>query len=415
MAMNGINLDPNLENDEQRAAATEQMFARADRIMKGMQTPQAIRDLPCFDGDAVKLHSFIKSVENLMPFIEALDGTPFHAVWTQSIRAKITGEADRILEIYGTPADWNEIKNNLIAYYNDKRDPVTLTRELFQLQQNGTIENFYGKVQNLLSLLINHTNINTNEDNLKHDRVNTHQENALQVFLAGLREPIGGNVRARQPKTLKEGFDAAIEERNFLSRSGLNQKPFSFQQSYLPKFPTYPVQQRNVFTPNQFYIPKLPIPNRNVFAPKPYPVPQPKPTPMEVDRPTRSRQSNYAGRHNFNNPRQPYPQPNLQQNNRNFFQPTGPPRVHVEELHYTEDPMENQEYDPYYYCYYPQPNYYTYPQPDQNYDHFPNPEKPTEATKQLAIESPPQNQPNETEKPADNLNFQMVSVEIYPT
>lgn len=182
---------------EQRAAETDEMFARADRVMRGMQAPQAIRDLPYFDGDAVKLHSFIKSVENLMPFLQVLDGTPFHTVWTQAIRAKITGEVYRILEIYGTPCNWEDIKNNLITYYNDKRDPVTLTRELFQLQQSGTIEDFYGKVQNLLSLLIKHTNIDTEENNLKHNRINTHQENALQVFLAGLREPIGGNVRAR--------------------------------------------------------------------------------------------------------------------------------------------------------------------------------------------------------------------------
>lgn len=75
-----------------------------------------------------------------------------------------------MLEAYGTPLDWDAIKENLTAYYNDKRDPVTLTRELFQVQQENSVEIFFGKIQNLLSLLINNTNISTNNENVKQDR-----------------------------------------------------------------------------------------------------------------------------------------------------------------------------------------------------------------------------------------------------
>lgn len=425
MALNGVD-DAVPNNEEQRAAETEQMFATADRVMRGMQTPQAIRDLPCFDGDAVKLHSFIKSVENLIPFIETLEGTPFYAIWTQAIRTKITGEADKILEIYGTPANWNDIKNNLIAYYNDKRDPVTLTRELFQLQQTGSIEDLYGKVQNLLSLLINHTNINTEEINLKNDRINTHQENALQVFLAGLREPIGGNVRARQPKTLKEGFDAAIQERNFLSRAGLNiQKSSGYQtSSYPPKpFANSNQSKNSGFSVNPFAIPKLPVPNKNVFAPKPYPTPQPKQVPMEVDRSIRSKQANYINRPNSNNPRPPYPPPYPPPyalpypppypypNNRNHFQPSGPPKVQIEELHNTENPEEQQIYDPYFYYYY----YHFYAQPQEYCDQNQNSDENIEKPEQLSIEAPPQKTQNENSDQIDNLNFQMALFQSSPT
>lgn len=169
--------------------------------------------------------------------------------------------------------EWNAIKENLIAYYNDKRDPVTLTRELFQIQQTNTIENFFGQVQNVLSLLINHTNISTNDGNVKQDRIQTHQENALQVFLAGLRDPIGGNARARQPKNLKQAFDAAIEERNFQSRGGLNKpnvpirhpKPINFPQTFQPRqpishpqfFPRQPTHfQTRYFQPSQNFVPR---------------------------------------------------------------------------------------------------------------------------------------------------------------
>ena len=152
------NLIENPDPEQQaQVEQTNELFNRAEKVLKAMQTPQAIRELPSFDGNPVKLHAFIRAVENLLPFLNAMKDTPFEEVWLQSIRAKITGDADQVLEIYGTPLHWDEIKSNLIAYYNDKRDSVTLTRELFQLQQNGNIEDFYGAVQQLLSLLINHT------------------------------------------------------------------------------------------------------------------------------------------------------------------------------------------------------------------------------------------------------------------
>lgn len=56
-------------------ARTERVLNEADRILRSMQTPQAIRELPAFDGNSIKLHSFIKSVENLLPFIDVVEDT----------------------------------------------------------------------------------------------------------------------------------------------------------------------------------------------------------------------------------------------------------------------------------------------------------------------------------------------------
>lgn len=101
------------------------------------------------------------------------------------------------------------------------------TKELFPLQQTTDIENFFGQVQNILLLLINHTSISTNDENMKQDRIKIHKENVLQVFLAGLKEPIEGNVRARQPANIKQALDVAVEERNFQSRTGLGRASLS--------------------------------------------------------------------------------------------------------------------------------------------------------------------------------------------
>lgn len=72
------------------------------------------------------MHAFIAAVENLLPFLEAMEGTPF-----ESIRAQITGYADQVLGMNGTPLSWSVSKANLIAYYNDKRDSVMITRDMF--------------------------------------------------------------------------------------------------------------------------------------------------------------------------------------------------------------------------------------------------------------------------------------------
>lgn len=405
-----MSVNQSAETEEQRRAAeTARMFENADKILKSMQTPQTIKDLPIFNGNPIKLHAFIRAVENLIPFLQTMENTPFYDMWIQSIRSKIVGEADQILEIYGTPLTWDDIKNNLITYYSDKRDPVTLTREMFQLQQVGTIEDFYGKIQNILSHLINHANIEIKDERVRNDRVETYKDNALQVFLAGIKEPIGSNVRARQTKTLKQAFDASIEEQNFQQKTGLSKItpparpakfPFTFQNNmpfrkqpntsnFQPNAPrpnptynsrinpepsyylnppnifprTYNSQPYNNFKQQQNYvpnIPRLPVPNKNVFAPKPFSVQQ-KPEPMEVDNSIRTNRVNYTNRRA------------LIQNN---------PQFHIEELKNTFPESYNIQY-------YEQPYYESEP----NYE-------------QQVVEKTEQSSRTEV---TDHLNFQMAS------
>lgn len=127
--------------------------------MKSLQTSQAVRELQPFDGNPYKPSGFILPAENLIPFMKPIKGTPIGKNWQQTIRAKSINEADHALETHGTPLDWESMKDTLRAYFNDKRSPVPLTRELFQTQQITSIEDFFGQIQNLLSLLINHTNM----------------------------------------------------------------------------------------------------------------------------------------------------------------------------------------------------------------------------------------------------------------
>lgn len=371
------------QTSEEVLAHQEQMMANAEKIVKTLQTPQGINILQPFDGNPVKLHSFLRSVDNIMPFIDALEATPYHNVWVQAIRNKIIGDADTVLEVYGTPLDWKIIKANLISHYNDKRDATTLTRELFLAHQTSSIEDFYGRVQHLLSLLVNHANIAIDDPTVRTDRIKTHSENALQVFLAGLKEPIGGNIRARRPETLKSAFDACIEEQNFLNKSGFtnNMPPKHTRNPFLPP------EKPNHGIPRTFNGNPLPLPPRqqNYYAPnpfrnhtffRPHPPQEQKPVPMEVDKSIRSANINYANRpptrfppfrhqqpfRPFGNPpmgpRQPFPpMPPRPFGNPTFphqpFRQTQAPKFIVEEL-------TNLEHDYSYHPYFPEDYYYGY-------------------------------------------------------
>lgn len=317
---------------------------RTEAIIKSLQTPQIIRDIASFDGNPVKLHSFVKCIDNLIPLLDGARDTPIFPVWMQAIRSKIIGDADTVLEIYGTSTDWEEIKNTLITHYSDKRDEISLTRDLFKLNQNTTVEDFYSRVSHAISLLVNLLNLNEDNADVKLAKNSFYQELGLKVFLAGLKDPLGPIIRAQSPKTLKEALRLCLEEGNFnyvknpfrpapqIPPRPTHSVPNLFQQHPRPmQPPPRPFQpiprafqpQPRAFQPrpgpfqphprpyhsnsfNQFR-PNFPNPHRNVFA-QGNNGPQPRPTPMEVDPSIRTRQVNYMNRPNFQVPEEFIPE-----------------------------------------------------------------------------------------------------------
>lgn len=122
----------------------------------------------------------------------------------QSIRAKIIGEADTILELYGTELEWEEIKANLITHYNDKRDEYSLTMDLFHTKQMGSVQQFYEQITHIVSLLVNQLMINERNPNIRIVKLKDYQAQGLKVYLAGLLPPaLGSNIRSQNPTSLK--------------------------------------------------------------------------------------------------------------------------------------------------------------------------------------------------------------------
>lgn len=378
--------------------ANEIPTSRAEIILKSMQTPQILRDLPCFAGDTVKLNSFIKAIDNIMPLFGQVEGTPIYTVWMQAIRSKIIAEADSVLELYGTEANWEDIKTTLITHFSDKRDEASLTKELLRVKQTGTAEELYGTVSHYLSLLINLMNLNEQNVDVIAAKKTFFQELGLKVFLAELVEPPGHTIRAQSPKTLREALRICLDEINFTSgknytraiaqpgpskqtpplppRKLFIQQPFPrFQQQQFPKF-----QQQQPFPRFSQQFPK--------FQQQPFPrFPQqqfPKFQQQQQQPFPRFPQQTFPRFHQ----QQPYPKfsqqpifrPNqfqLNPNNQNVFAPRPvfqpkPVPMEVDQsirsrgINYMNRPNFHMEYE-----LFDNDNYYPQYQTDNNYYYYP--------------------------------------------
>uniref|UniRef100_A0A1B0CQI1 Putative retrovirus-related gag polyprotein from transposon hms-beagle n=1 Tax=Lutzomyia longipalpis TaxID=7200 RepID=A0A1B0CQI1_LUTLO len=261
-------------------------------IEQSLKIPDAIKGLPTFNGNPRLLFDFINNVEEILSIISPADNTPLHRLWLRAIRNKIIDDANEVLDTYGTSLDWNSIKSNLINHYSDKRNETSLIKDLHALRQNDTIEGFYSRVIEILSLLQNQINIHENNVHIRNSKSALYREMCLNVFLTGLKEPIGSVVRARDPDDLKEALEYCVVEQNIhYARRDFStfKKQIPIQNSKQQSRPPNAQAYRSFVTPNaQAYRP-FATPNAQPFRPfmsiTPYQAknaPQ-KPIPMEVD------------------------------------------------------------------------------------------------------------------------------------
>lgn len=184
-------------------------------IFQSLRVPDAIKDLPHFDGNPRLLFEFLNNVEEIRSLISCTEGTPYGSLLLRAIRNKITGPANEVLNMYGTQLDWTQIKQNLILHYSDKRNETSLIRDLHGIKQQGkTVERFYSEVIEILATMTNHVQIHESEANVIKAKRDLYTEMCLNAFLSGLKEPLGSTVRAMKPETLAVAFSYCIKEQN---------------------------------------------------------------------------------------------------------------------------------------------------------------------------------------------------------
>lgn len=254
-------------------------------ILDTLRIPDAIKDLPKFDGNPRLLYEFLSNVEEILSHIKILDGSSHAQILLRAIRNKIEGEANEVLNMYGTILNWDSIKTNLILHYSDKRTETSLIKDLHSSRQgNKSLESYYSEIIEIQSSLYNNILIHESDANVIQAKKELFAEMCLNNFLTGLREPLGSSIRAMRPDTLAIAFSYCIKEQNiFYMKNEPTQSNFkktfrspqilgSSQSQFLNRtfnsFPKRAIPQQNTFykpriNPNIFNYPNNNVPRYN--------------------------------------------------------------------------------------------------------------------------------------------------------
>ena len=170
--------------------------------------------IPVYKGDPKKLLRFLHICDLIHGYLEkSEDRVILKEIFAGIVSAKIQDKAqDEIANC--DQSSWATIRTALVDTYSDKRDIGTLTKELFNInQQNG--ENAFEYLQRLKqhvyymnSYLDTHPMLETEIAQAKaYNRVLV-----LRQAIEGLKQPLQVYVKGRKPSSLEEIHNVLVNE-----------------------------------------------------------------------------------------------------------------------------------------------------------------------------------------------------------
>lgn len=268
------------------------------QVDSGNSSLDLIKSLPEFDGNSSSYPAWRSAAKFAMEYYP--ENSEKFYVATGILRNKVIDSANSTLSSFNTVLNFKAILARLDQTYSDKRPLHVLENELSILRQDrSTILEFYDQVDQQLTLIVNKQIMTFHgQDDLVAALNERARENALRVFISGLRRPLCDILFSARPKDLPSALVTAQElesnnKRNDFARifaAGNFSKPS--KPSSVPKtFPSYAVNQN-------------------------------RPIPMDVDSSRMNHQANFSqnfpqfknsgirtNRNNYNNNFQHQPQP----------------------------------------------------------------------------------------------------------
>lgn len=303
------------------------------------KVPDVVRSLREFNGNAAEFSSWKKSVDRILRLYESKIGTPKYFAILNTIRNKITGNADAALESYNTPLNWESISKCLTLHYADKRDLTTLEYQMTTLVQgNKRIQDYYQEVYSHLSLIMNKLSCMDISRESLDLLAQTYRDKALDTFIRGLKGHLPIHLGMKEPRDLPQALQLCLKMENQIARAHFANSHGQTNRTNMQSAPQYPPRHPQVATQlhprgqyhtNSSFYPQLahmpqPYSNGQHFKPAPFtrpqhyynqlpqgqfhpnnyaqpprplaPKPQPRPEPMDIDPSTRSRAVNYMNR-----------------------------------------------------------------------------------------------------------------------
>jgi len=186
--------------------------------------------VPEFHGEPAILPRYLEVCEKLVArFYDLNDPNNFQNEYLiASLLAKIKGKAAEVVH-NSKVSTWLELKSTLINGYSDRRDCYTLNLEIAEQWQsdNESPFDFYHKIQNLLHLQIAYYK-NHFEAHEAVVLINFSRKTALRVLLRGLKDPIGHQMRTKNPPDLDTALNMLTNDFQIKMKPGMNK---SFQKT----------------------------------------------------------------------------------------------------------------------------------------------------------------------------------------
>lgn len=213
-----------------------------------------IKSLPEFDGNPANYPAWRAATKFAMEYYP--ENSEKYYVATGILRNKVTSSANATLSAFNTVLNFKAILARLDQTFADKRPLHVLENELSILRQdNLNINEFYDLVDKQLTLIINKQIMSFHgQDDLVAALSERARENALRVFISGLRRPLCDILFSAQPRDLPSALATAQELE-------INHKRSNFARA---------------FATGNF--------TSRISRPKPFPINENKPIPMDIDK-----------------------------------------------------------------------------------------------------------------------------------
>lgn len=214
-----------------------------------------------FDGSKEKLFEFIRVCETTLELAQEGDRDTLF----QLIKLKLTGKAFRLTK-HRNFDDFDALKIHLEEVFSDKRSQAQWELELHTCKQNSheDVMSYSHRVESILEKLTDSVVVGIQEPEIVEAYEDLLKNQAKNVFILGLREPILTQVKARNPNSLENAIALAVaEERELLSRNEVRkyQVPHTYNQ---PRFRntnqnSYPrnYNMYNNFSQNRYHNPQI--------------------------------------------------------------------------------------------------------------------------------------------------------------
>lgn len=249
-----------------------------------------IKSVPEFDGDKKAYPAWRKAASFAMAYYP--ENSEKYYVATGILRNKIIGSANTTLSSFNTVLNFRAILDRLDKSFADSRPLHNLENELSILRQdNLSLTDFYDTVDKQLTLIIYKQIMSLNgQDDLIATLNERARENALRVFISGLRRPLCDVLFSARPQDLPNALVIAQELE-------INHKRSDFARAY--------AAGNLIRTPKQ-----------KLYSAPPHVINPNRPIPMDIDSSRKVQRSNITPNHT------PQFQTNkIRHNNPNNFQP----------------------------------------------------------------------------------------------